>query len=300
MAKLFKIPLRWRLMSKIIILLLLSTISLLVTAKEDESRKSYIGFNLDYSENHYRNYALGGAWGINSVWQIGAGGSRSNDQDSNRYQTGFIFASGRWNDYFDNKLTLFTSEEQPEALIGNGAEIKSTVKYPILQEGFYTTLSLALGNTHYQQEAMQTRTLGTSTAIKDFVQRYIVMDMSQDLLEWLLFGLALTKYSYQDASETSFVGRNQRYAESTSIDGSSDYPDKKSELYLSVFYKQFVFDLAVAKTSSKLQNNDSVNKSINLNYEYSDQFYPTIGISSIQYDDQSTNNTLSLGMDFVF
>ena len=287
-------------MSRIIILLLLATLSLLVVAKEDDSRKSYIGFNLDISENQYKDYSLGGAWGINSVWQIGAGGSRSNDQDSNRYQTGSIFVSGRWNDYFDNKLTFFTSEEQPEALIGNGADLKSTVKYPIFEEGLYTSFSLTLGNTHYQQEAIQTRTLGTSTAIKDFVQRYIVMDLSQDLFEWLLFGFAITKYSYEDASEASFVSRKQRYYVSTSIDGSSDYPDHKSEMYLSVFYKRFVFDLALANTSSKLPNNDSVNKSINVNYEYSDQFYPTIGFSSIKYDDQSTKNTLSLGLDFVF
>ena len=243
---------------------------------------------------------MNGAWGINSIWQTGVAGSTSDDQDSNRYQMGSIFISGRWNDYFDNKVTLFRSKEQPEELTGSGAELKTTAKYPVFKEGFYTTLALTLGNTRYQQETYQSRVLGATTVIKDFVQRYVVFELSQDVLEWLLVGLEMTKYSYEDASEASFTGNKRKFSISTSVDGSSDYPDKKTKLYLSALYQRFLFDVALAKTFSKLQNNDSVNRSLDISYELSNQFYPSLGISSIKYDDHSTNETLSLGLDLVF
>ena len=289
-----------RKMKKLLILFLLILQSLSNAASDNKNRYSSFGFNLDLGENQYREFALNGVWGIDTIWQTGVGGSTSNNQDASRYQIGTIFVSGRWNEFFENKLTLFRSKEKPEELVGNGADIKTTAKGAVFKEELVTSFSLTLGNTSFQQETNHTSITGPTIAIRDFVQRYVVFNIGQDVFAWLLVGIEITKYSYQDAAETSFNRNKRKYSASTSIDGSSDYPDKKTKLYLSALYQLFLFDFSLVKTYSRLPSNDSVFRSIDVSYEFSKQLYPSLGISSTKYDDHSTNETLSLGLDFVF
>ena len=263
-------------------------------------RSSYIAYSIDASKNEYRNHTISGAWGIDSRWALGALASTSNDQNKNRYQEGSLYLSALWNDIFSNKIILRSNNDKTESLLGNGADLQTKIKYPLFNIDLISEFSFTFGKMNYKQTTNTTGTLGNIRSEVDFTQSFIVLSFDQDLTEWLSLGASTTKYSYEDASRTTFSGRNNKFTASQNLDSTSDYPDQKTSFRINGSWKYADVGLSRSETKSKLVNNDSKTTSLFVTIPINANWSTSVGIDSTKYDNStSKSETGSLGVEYL-
>jgi len=266
-----------------------------------ESRPSSVSYTLDVGKDEYKNHSFSGTWGIDSQWAIGLNLSSSNDITNSKYTAGSLFVSSYWNDFFSNRFTLRTNKETPEEIVGTGADLDTKVQYPLFNEDLYSSLTLSVGRINYRQTVRTTNVLGSVRNEINFIQSFVKFTIEQDLTDWLSVGFSSTKYSYEDASQVTFTGKNNRFSASTSLDSTSDYPDQKNSLWLIGSWERIEVDVSGSITKSKLANNDSKTKSLFVTWIINDHWSTTVGIDSVTYDSTSSKSeTGSLGFAYSF
>lgn len=268
---------------------------------DSSSRASSVSYTLDVGANKYKNHTIAATYGIDSQWAIGINLSTSTDDSNSEYQAGSFYASSYWNDYFSNKIVLRSNKEKPEELLGRGFDLQTKVQYPLFNEDLYSSLAVTFGRMNYQQTVTTTNILGAVRSDINFIQSFVTFTLEQDITEWLTLGLSSTKYSYEDVSQATFTGRNNRFSASTGLDSTSDYPDQKSSLWLVGSWEHFEVDLSGTVTKSKLADNNSKTKSLFLTWIINDHWSTTVGIDSVTYDSSSSKSeTGSLGFAYSF
>ncbi|PIP94610.1 MAG: hypothetical protein COW00_08835 [Bdellovibrio sp. CG12_big_fil_rev_8_21_14_0_65_39_13] len=265
------------------------------------SRSSSVSYTLDVGKDDYKNHSFSGSWGIDSQWAVGLNLSSSNDNTNSKYTAGSFYISSYWNDIFSNKFSLRLNKETPEEIVGAGADLETRAQYPLFTEDLYSSLSLSFGRMNYQQTVRTNNALGSVRNEVNFNQSFVKVSIEQDLTDWLTVGLSSTKYSYEDASQVTFTGKNNRFSASTSLDSTSDYPDQKNSLWVLGNWEKIEIEVSGSVTKSKLVDNNSKTKSLFVTWIIDDHWSTTVGIDSVTYDSTSSkSDTGSLGFAYSF
>ncbi|GAB4410178.1 MAG: hypothetical protein OHK0056_12930 [Bacteriovoracaceae bacterium] len=286
------------------LLIIFSLLSLNSFAQEEDSsdkRRSSLGYNIDLGKDGYKNHSLSAVLGLTETWAIGLGGTKSTDDTTNEYTSGYIYASAYWNDIFSNKLTLKSNKEQPQELLGRGFDLQTQATYPVFSEDLYSTLSFTFGQTVYQQTIINNGVFGTTKSEIEFTQKNYTISYEQDLISFLSIGISHTGYSYEDQSRATFTGKNGKLSVSGSLDSTSDSPESKNSLWTTFSFEKFEIELSASKTKTKVTNGDYQTAGLYFSYFVNDDWTLSAGVDQTKYDsDNSKTDIVNFGVNFSF